>query len=104
VGTALLAAAIDIADNWMGYRRLELTVYTDNAAAIALYRKFGFEIEGTHRGYAFRNGAYVDAHTMARLLSSRSVNTKGTKKGTKTTKKAFQAKSRKQTKTTRKPS
>ena len=32
-----------------------------------LYRKFGFEIEGTHRKYAFRDGAYVDAHTMARV-------------------------------------
>ena len=36
--------------------RIELTVYTDNAAAIALYRKFGFEIEGTHRAYALRDG------------------------------------------------
>ena len=34
---------------------------------IALYEKFGFEIEGTHRRYAFRDGAYVDAYTMARL-------------------------------------
>jgi L-phenylalanine/L-methionine N-acetyltransferase len=29
--------------------------------------KFGFEIEGTHRRYAFRNGEYVDAYSMARL-------------------------------------
>jgi putative acetyltransferase len=42
-------------------------VYTDNAAAIALYKKFGFEIEGTHRRYAFRNGEYVDAYSMAHL-------------------------------------
>ena len=71
VGSALLAAAIDIADNWLAYRRLELTVYTDNAAALALYRKFGFEIEGTLREYAFRNGAFVDAYTMARLRTER---------------------------------
>ena len=57
VGSALLHAAIDLADNWIGYTRLELTVFTDNAAAVALYRKFGFEIEGTLRGYAFRDGA-----------------------------------------------
>ena len=67
VGSALLAAAIDVADNWLDYRRLELTVYTDNEAALALYRKFGFEVEGTLREYAYRDGHYVDAYTMARL-------------------------------------
>ena len=44
-----------------------LRVYADNAPAIALYEKFGFEIEGTHRRFAYRNGEYVDAHIMARL-------------------------------------
>jgi L-phenylalanine/L-methionine N-acetyltransferase len=34
---------------------------------MALYEKFGFEIEGTHRRYAFRKGEYVDAYSMARL-------------------------------------
>ncbi|MBL8515841.1 MAG: GNAT family N-acetyltransferase [Betaproteobacteria bacterium] len=67
VGTALMAAAIDLADNWMQIQRLELTVYVDNAPAIALYRKFGFEIEGTHQRYAFRSGAFTDSHTMARI-------------------------------------
>ncbi len=67
VGSALMAALCEHADRWLGVLRLELTVYTDNAAAIALYRKFGFEIEGTHRGYALRDGVYVDAHAMARL-------------------------------------
>jgi hypothetical protein len=38
-----------------------------NAAAIALYEKFGFEVEGTHRRLAFRDGEYVDAYSMARL-------------------------------------
>jgi putative acetyltransferase len=66
VGTALLAAAIDLADNWIGYSRLELTVYTDNAAALALYRKFGFDVEGTARRYALRDGEMVDAYMMAR--------------------------------------
>jgi putative acetyltransferase len=67
VGSALLTAALDIADNWLNYRRLRLEVYTDNAAALALYEKFGFEIEGTLRQDAFRNGRYVDAYTMARF-------------------------------------
>ncbi|HXR55808.1 MAG TPA: GNAT family N-acetyltransferase [Casimicrobiaceae bacterium] len=66
VGTALMKAAVDLADNWVGYSRLELTAYTDNAAALALYRKFGFAIEGTARGYALRDGVLVDAYMMAR--------------------------------------
>ena len=70
VGTALMAAIVDLADNWMGYRRLELTVYVDNAAALALYRKFGFETEGTLREYSYRDGHYVDAYTMARLRTA----------------------------------
>jgi len=70
VGTALLAAAVDLADNWLNYRRLELTVYTDNAVALALYRRFGFEIEGTLKSYAFRGGRYIDAYTMARIAPS----------------------------------
>lgn len=47
--------------------RLELTVFTDNERAIALYRKFGFEAEGTHRAYALRDGRYADVLAMARL-------------------------------------
>ena len=67
VGTALMAAAIDLADNWLNYTRLELTVYTDNAVALALYRKFGFDIEGTLKSYAFRGGRFIDAYTMGRI-------------------------------------
>lgn len=71
VGTALMKAALDLADNWLNLERLDLTVYMDNEPALRLYRKFGFEIEGTHRRYAFRGGQYVDAHTMARLHPAR---------------------------------
>jgi putative acetyltransferase len=67
VGTALMKAAIDLADNWLNLSRLELTVYTDNEPALRLYKKLGFEIEGTLRKYAFRDGQYVDAYTMARV-------------------------------------
>ena len=67
VGTALMGRALDLADNWLNLSRLELTVYTDNAAGIALYERFGFEREGTHRRYAFRDGGFVDAYSMARL-------------------------------------
>lgn len=66
-GTALMAAMVDQADRWLNLRRLELTVWADNARAIALYERFGFEREGLFRDYAWRDGAYVDAIAMARL-------------------------------------
>ncbi|HEX2814775.1 MAG TPA: GNAT family N-acetyltransferase [Phenylobacterium sp.] len=67
VGAALMAAIIDLADNWLQIKRLELSAYADNARAIALYERCGFEPEGLLRAYAWRNGQYVDAVTMARL-------------------------------------
>ena len=67
IGTALMEAIIVLADNWYNLRRLELEVYDDNEAGIALYSKFGFEVEGRYRKYAFRDGKYVDALAMARL-------------------------------------
>lgn len=67
IGQALLQALIDVADNWLNIRRLELTVYTDNMAAVALYEKCGFVEEGLLRDFAFRSGIYVDAYAMARI-------------------------------------
>jgi putative acetyltransferase len=67
VGTALLQAAIDMADNWLNLQRLELTVFCDNEPAVHLYRKCGFEIEGTLRQHSFREGQYLDVYYMARL-------------------------------------
>jgi len=67
IGAALLAALIEAADRWFNLRRLELAVYVDNEPAIALYKKFGFVIEGTRRQDAFRDGAFVDSYMMARL-------------------------------------
>ena len=65
--SALLGAALEMADNWLNLQRVELTVYTDNPGAQALYRKFGFVEEGLARGFAFRQGEYVDALYMARI-------------------------------------
>ena len=62
-----MAAIVDLADNWLNLKRIELEVFVDNAAAIHLYEKFGFVIEGTKRKYAFREGEYVDTHVMARV-------------------------------------
>lgn len=67
VGTALMQAATDMADNWLNLVRLELEVFTDNEPAVRLYKKCGFVIEGTLAQYAFRAGRYVDVYTMARF-------------------------------------
>ncbi|MEJ6000195.1 GNAT family N-acetyltransferase [Paucibacter soli] len=67
VGSAILQALLDFADNWGQVLRVELTVYADNARAIRLYERFGFVQEGRMKAYALRDGAYVDTLAMARL-------------------------------------
>jgi len=67
VGRALMQALTDYADRWGQILRIELTVFADNARAIALYERFGFVREGLHRGYGLRDGRYVDTLSMARL-------------------------------------
>ena len=67
VGTRLMTTLLDLADNWLGALRIELTVYADNAVAIRMYKKFGFVAEGTHRAFALREGQFVDSLAMARL-------------------------------------
>ncbi len=48
--------------------RLELTVMNHNEKGIALYRKSGFEVEGTKKHALFFNGQYLDEYYMAKLL------------------------------------
>jgi putative acetyltransferase len=70
VGTALMQALIDIADNWLMLVRVELSVFEDNERAIHLYEKFGFEKEGLKRLAAIRNGKYENEYLMARINPS----------------------------------
>lgn len=70
IGAQLLRSALDLAENWLGLSRIELTVFTDNDMAIALYKKYDFEIEGTLRKFALKSGIYCDVYSMARLLRS----------------------------------
>lgn len=72
IGTAMMRAGLDLADNWLNLTRLELEVFADNEPAIRLYERFGFEREGILRQHAFRDGQYVDSYMMARLLPSSS--------------------------------
>ncbi|MDN7143112.1 GNAT family N-acetyltransferase [Pseudomonas sp. JQ170] len=67
VGSRLLQAVLEVADNWMGLQRVELTVYTDNQPALALYKRHGFDVEGQLLDYALRDGVLTDVYSMARL-------------------------------------
>ncbi|MEL6233104.1 MAG: GNAT family N-acetyltransferase [Pseudomonadota bacterium] len=67
LGRAMMTALIEVADRWLGLRRLHLTVSVDNAAAIGLYHSAGFEIEGRLRGDILRDGMLVDSYAMARV-------------------------------------
>ena len=67
IGKQLMRAIVDLADNWLNLTRLELEVYADNEAAIRLYERFGFEVEGRLRQHALRNGQFVDSIVMGRL-------------------------------------
>ncbi|MFM2486964.1 GNAT family N-acetyltransferase [Celerinatantimonas yamalensis] len=70
VGSQLLGAAIELSDNWLNLNRLEIEVYTDNKAAIKLYKKYGFQIEGESVNFAFRNGKFVNVYHMARVIKT----------------------------------
>jgi len=68
VGSGLLAASIEWARNH-GLHKLSLSVFPHNAAAIALYRKFGFVEEGRRvKQYRRASGELWDAIEMGLLL------------------------------------
>ena len=64
VGSALIGATLDAAFG-RGLSRVELVVRADNAAAIALYERHGFELEGRLRDYMIVDGVRHDALQMA---------------------------------------
>jgi RimJ/RimL family protein N-acetyltransferase len=64
IGTALLREAMRWAGE-LGVERVELTVYPHNDAAVALYRRFGFEQEGRLVRHAKKSYGYEDEILMA---------------------------------------
>ncbi len=68
IGSCMLTTTLELALA-RGICRAELIVRTDNAAAIRLYRRFGFADEGTCRRYLRVDGVDYDALLMARLDS-----------------------------------
>jgi RimJ/RimL family protein N-acetyltransferase len=67
-GRRLLDAALEAARG-EGIRKLELEVFPDNVAAIALYASAGFEVEGLRRGHYERlDGSLRSTLLMARFV------------------------------------
>jgi RimJ/RimL family protein N-acetyltransferase len=68
VGSALMTRAVEWARGTGVIRRIELMVYTRNQAAIQLYQKFGFQVEGRRQRAIYQQGEYLDDLMMALLL------------------------------------
>ena len=51
----------------MGLHKITLGVYADHEAAVKLYQRLGFTIDGTLREHLFRDGCYHDKYVMSML-------------------------------------
>lgn len=67
IGKALFAHVNDWAKK-VKLHRLDLTVMTKNDAAVTLYKKMGFEIEGIKRDSLLIQSEYVDEYYMSKLI------------------------------------
>ena len=68
IGRAMMEALLAIAREH-GIEQVELEVVADNARAIALYKKLGFEVYGTMpRNMKYRDGTYADVYWLMKRL------------------------------------
>ncbi|MEX0775223.1 MAG: GNAT family protein [Phycisphaeraceae bacterium] len=67
-GEQALRLLIRHAADDLGLQRLHLTVLEEHAAAVHLYRKLGFDVEGCLRRHAFKNGQWCNVLFMGLLL------------------------------------
>lgn len=67
VGEALSREVLRLADEELGLVRIELQVHSDNARAIGLYGKLGFQVEGRLRANILSHGRYLDSFVMGRV-------------------------------------
>lgn len=67
VGAALLGALLDRARG-AGLHKVTSRVFPENEASLALARRHGFEVVGTHRSHAQLDGVWRDVVTVEALL------------------------------------
>jgi L-phenylalanine/L-methionine N-acetyltransferase len=66
IGTRLIQSLLDLADQWLLLRRVELTVLTENEGAKRLYERLGFVVEGCRKMSLISQGELKDEWLMAR--------------------------------------
>ena len=69
LGRALIEAVLNCAKS--SVRQIHLGVGTENHAALALYKKAGFETYGTEPRALFVEGRYIDEHLMVKFLDQK---------------------------------
>nr|WP_240002656.1 GNAT family N-acetyltransferase [Photobacterium kishitanii] len=67
VGRFLMEHLLSYCDEQLNLTRLELEVHANNVSALALYKSFGFEVEGTKRKAVLVEGDLIDIIIMSRV-------------------------------------
>ena len=67
VGRFLMEYLLAYCDEQLNLTRLELEVHANNVAALALYKSFGFEVEGIKRKAVFVEDYLIDIVIMSRV-------------------------------------
>ena len=68
IGSALMSKAMEFVYASEHIAKVDLQVRIDNKYAIALYKKFGFEIEGKNKRALFIDGDFVDYLNMGKVI------------------------------------
>ncbi len=67
IGSSLMEECLKIAKQ-KGFKKIQLEVMSNNNRAMALYKKFGFEVEGVKKKAVFIDNEYVDLVVMGKWL------------------------------------
>ena len=67
IGTDSVMAIMRYAFDELGLHRLESTAFADNLPSLNLFRKCGWQVEGTKRERAFKNGKFRDLNVIGIL-------------------------------------
>jgi RimJ/RimL family protein N-acetyltransferase len=69
IGTAMMNYIMGWAEKQEELEKVSLTVFSTNKAAINLYRRFGFKVEGISKKQYKIEGRYIDEITMGKFLT-----------------------------------